>query len=226
MKGLEVHAVLSRKRITTLHHANTVATSCTFLELGGLASRGFVASGNMSQTPQYSDTDDRKYGIWHDIFMDTADIHDRARRPNDYGPVLFVLGTAVLRNLPASTEVVVSRINPVHWTDADTPQDRYFLTLEELDAGLQLGTFGQHIIVKNTDLLLFGKALNEILLDDPHRALGPKTDAFTHACGRLDAVNATDVPITKRECREGCACIDRYGTLPESRVPNFNQRFR
>ena len=79
MQAAEVYAVLRQIGVTQLHHANTVTTSCTFLEQGGLASRGFVEDRHLSQTAQpASDEIDKRYGIWHDVFLDHVDIHYRA----------------------------------------------------------------------------------------------------------------------------------------------------
>ncbi len=45
MKGTEVFDVLKDIGATLLHHANSVMTSNTFLEQGGLASRGMLCPG-------------------------------------------------------------------------------------------------------------------------------------------------------------------------------------
>ena len=42
MTGSDVYDVLQTKGVNILYHANTVTTSCTFLRIGGLASRGYV----------------------------------------------------------------------------------------------------------------------------------------------------------------------------------------
>jgi len=64
MKPSDVYAVLKQSRVAHLYHANSVTTSCTFLEQGGLLSRGFVQKSGFSQTAQSSDDVDKKYGIW------------------------------------------------------------------------------------------------------------------------------------------------------------------
>ena len=48
---------------TGLYHANSVTTSSTFLEQGGLLSRKFVEDRGLNQTAQYSDSNDKKLGI-------------------------------------------------------------------------------------------------------------------------------------------------------------------
>ncbi len=96
MNAKDVYDVLVQLQVPppNLHHANTVTTSCTFLENGALLSRGYVQKYGLEQTPQGSDDIDKKYGIWDAVFLDQVDIHFRGGRrkgPNQYGPVLFVL---------------------------------------------------------------------------------------------------------------------------------------
>jgi hypothetical protein len=83
MNGRDVYRVLQAKGVNTLHHANSVTTSCTFLRIGGLASRGYVEDRHLAQTPQYSDDGDKQLGLWYHVFTDGVDIHARARRRND-----------------------------------------------------------------------------------------------------------------------------------------------
>jgi hypothetical protein len=42
VEGSDIYGILKRIGATHLHHANSVITSCTFLEQGGLLGRGFV----------------------------------------------------------------------------------------------------------------------------------------------------------------------------------------
>ncbi len=96
LEATDVLRVLERKGVTALHHANTVQTSCTFLQQGKLMGRGIVAEGGFPQTPQQTDEIDKRYAIWNDIFLDGIDIHERARQRCFYGPVLFVLDLSLL----------------------------------------------------------------------------------------------------------------------------------
>src|SRR4051812_37172943 len=103
MTPQEIHGVLVGIGATHLHHANTVETSCTFLEHNGLLSRGYVESNGLSQTAQDSDDIDKKYGIWDKVFLDHVDIHHRGGRvrgANYYGPVLFRFPVDYLLTLP------------------------------------------------------------------------------------------------------------------------------
>lgn len=211
--------MLSGKSVDRLHHANSVMTSCTFVQQGGLASRGYVADRGLPQTPQYTDAIDKKYQIWYDVFTDTVDIHHRARRRNLYGPVLFVLPVTVLQNLPAESRVYVTKKNPCHWRDGEPDGDRFFMTLDDLETGLTKGEFGQMIVITTeSGILPFPAGPVSILLDDPQRTLSDRKDAFAWAKKRLAVTSetgGTETAIEMRECRPGCACVNQYGALPE-----------
>lgn len=68
MTPKEVHRILTSIGAERLHHANTVTTSCTFLEHGALLSRGYVEDHGLKQTYQNSDALDKKFGIWNAVF--------------------------------------------------------------------------------------------------------------------------------------------------------------
>ena len=95
----KVRGILESKGIEFLHHANTVLTSAYFLQRGHLLSRGTVEKSGASQTPQKSDELDKKYSLWYDVFTDGVDIHHRAKRKNEYGPVLFELTLDALTSI-------------------------------------------------------------------------------------------------------------------------------
>lgn len=215
MNGTDVYNILRDNGVYILHHANTVTTSCTYLRMGGLASRGYVEERNLPQTPQYSDHADKRLGIWYDIFLDGIDIHERGRIRNNYGPVLSKLPTTILLNLPPGVDVRVTRKNPVRWQSGETDSEHYFLSPQELRAGYQYGDFGQHIILQTKDGFLPFPAGTElsILLDDPQRAFSGGVDAYTSAVQRLES-SARDgglvVNISKRNCRLGCQCLSGH----------------
>jgi hypothetical protein len=217
MKGTEVFGVLNAIGATHLHHANSVTTSCTFLEQGGLASRGFVECHGLSQTPQYSDGDDKKYGIWDRIFLDYVDIHYRGGRvkgPNQYGPALFVLDLGFLAGLPAGFEVLVTKKNPVNWRDNEPDSERWFEGVGELAAGIKFGEFGKMLVIKTpSGRLEFPKGEAEIFLDDPKRQVSSGEGGYAYAEKRLRAAAAVGkikVSIKVHGCRSDCSCVERY----------------
>src|SRR5262249_31053012 len=141
MNGRDVYRVLQAKGVYTLHHANSVTTSCTFLRIGGLASRGYVEDSHLAQTPQYSDDADKRLGLWYHVFTDGVDIHARGSIRNNYGPVLFMLPLTILQQLPPGTDVLVTRKNPARWQSGESAADRYFTSPQEFDDGYNYGDF-------------------------------------------------------------------------------------
>ncbi len=69
MTNDDLKQVLLNKNVNHLYHANSVATACTFLENGGLLSRGLVEKLNLYQTPQESNEQDKKMDVFNDIFL-------------------------------------------------------------------------------------------------------------------------------------------------------------
>lgn len=59
MTNSAIKKILVDKEIKHLYHANTVMTACTFLENGGLLSRGYVEENGLRQTSQGSDSKDK-----------------------------------------------------------------------------------------------------------------------------------------------------------------------
>ncbi len=220
MQGREVYDVLKNLKAAHpvhLHHANTVGTSCTFLEQGGMLSREFVDSHKLFQTAQSSDEVDKKYGVWDRIFLDHVDIHERggrARGANYYGPVLFVFDLEILLGLPAGTEILVAKENPVDWKENQPNSERWFETVEELSASLHFGDFKKMLMIKTPQGRLdFPNHAANIILDDPQRKLSSGEDAYTNALNRLNAaagVGHINAAVTRRVCQQGCACIQKY----------------
>lgn len=231
LNGKEVHDVLVRKGVTYLHHANTVRTSCSFLKLKGLASRGCVEMMSLDQTPQLTDQIDKRYGIWNDVFTDGVDVHRRGGRKkgaNHYGPVLFKLPLSVLRALPPGSSVMVTRKNPYNWHDGEPDSARYFENIAQLgadptDGGYRHGDFGHHIVIRvPSGILPFSSAPISIELDEPGRTLNG-VDVYTAASKKLSeaAANAgLALSITRHRCQVGCLCREHYAA-----AQNLEERF-
>lgn len=228
-KGLDVYGVLTGKGVSLLHHANSVTTSCTFLRLKGLASRGCVDERGLRQTGQYTDPLDKKFGIWNDVFTDGVDVHHRggrARGANLYGPVLFRLPIAVLLSLPPSSQVMVTKKNPARWHDLEPDADRYFQSIADLDAddGYRYGDFGQHVVIRTPlGILPFGVTPVAVDLDDPQRDLPGGGAAYASAVARLLAAakqGGVEITVTPHQCQAGCQCIVKYAASP-----NFGEMF-
>jgi len=229
MKPREIYSILNNIGANSLYHANTIQTCCTFLQEGGLLSRANVEARHLAQTNQPSDDIDKKYGIWDRIFFDHVDIHHRAGRakgPNHYGPALFIFDSTVLLELPATTDILVTRQNPIHWKDSQIHADRFYLDVEELSQDLQFGDFNKMLVVKiQTGRLKFSDKKVAILLDNPMRKMASGQDAYTHAEKRLkDAAskNGLTISIQPHACRSTCTCIKKYAGYDQD---HFDSRF-
>ncbi len=214
MKGVDVYQVLKKKYISNLHHANTVSTSCSFLKLRSLVSRGYVTDLGFPQTPQGSDEIDKKYELWYDVFLDTVDIHERAHQPNEYGPVLFVVPTEILNKLPVGTEVLITKANPIYWGQI-SPDDRFFSSIEELTRDLVKGEFAQMIVIRTQKgILPFSTGQTKIILDDPQCNFSNGIKAYDHATKQIQPLAQTlSIPINKRNCLDSCRCFGKYKAM-------------
>ena len=214
-----VFEALAKKGIDQLHHANSVATACQFLRSRALLSRGTVERLGITQTPQESDDIDRRYSIWFDVFMDSVDIHHRARRANVYGPVLFVFDIGFI-DRTGTGRLWVTKLNPTKWAGKSEKQ-RWFQNKEDLSKNFVLGQFDQMIIARHSGgELPFKGHLRKIILDDPRHEDGDGIDTYSMAVGalRLAMQDAgLNIPIERRACRQGCACR-RYWTENEDRT--------
>ena len=212
MTGKEVYKVLMALGSDNLYHANSVKTSLSLLKLGGLASRGAVKARRLPQTSQISDEKDQKYGIWHDSFLDTHDIHRALNCRNFYGPVLFVMAAKLLLDLPVRTTVLVTRCNPTKWGGL-TDDRRYFLTTHELAAGLQAGCADHMVTIRSPDgIIPFAGLVQHIILDEPRLGaphVGQEYVAARDAILAAAAQAGIQVQVQRRTC-VSCNCTTQY----------------
>jgi hypothetical protein len=217
LQGRDIYEVLKHIGVTHLHQANSVITSCTYLQQGGIVSRGFAEDHGLQQSAQPSDELDKKYGIWHTIFVPHVDIHDRqgqTKAPNLFGPVLFVLDLDVLLRLPPGAEVRVTKRSPAYWYDTEPDSARWFQNAEEVAQNLSPDEIHKmpaiHIPSGRLD---FPNRRARIILDDPQRQLQSGVNAYTHAETRLREAAANskiEVSIERRKCQMGCVCASKY----------------
>lgn len=214
-----VFQVLSSKGVTELHHANSIATACQFIRSRSLLSRGVAERLGVSQTGQASDDADRRYSIWFDVFLDSVDIHDRARRANAYGPVLFVFDINLI-NKNSTGRIWVTKLNPTKWAGKSAEQ-RWFQGKLDLRENFVRGRFDQMIVLRHCGgSIPFGRHLRKIILDNPNRTTDDEVDLYSMGLGalRLAMQDAgIEVPIDRRQCRENCAC-EKYWIEDEERL--------
>ncbi|QJB34929.1 hypothetical protein HF324_27795 [Chitinophaga oryzae] len=215
MAGLpskHVYEELKALHVTELHHANSVATSCLFLREKSLLSRGTVERSGLKQTPQKSDSQDRVYSIWYDVFMDTVDIHNRASRYNEYGPVTFVFDVDLIPKTNTG-KIWVTKCNPMYWA-GKSEGNRWFQNKHELSEEFIKGDFGQMLVFRHCGgELPFGRFLTRIVLDDPKLRNEDGVDLYSMAYGGLRAAmseSGLNIPIERRDCSLRCKCRKGY----------------
>jgi len=224
-----VYRTLIDKGIDNLYHANSVLTACQFLKRGSLLSRGTVERYGYKQTSQRSDSKDKTYSLWYDVFVDTADIHHRARIANTYGPVLFVLSTDILTDNVG--RIWVTKSNPINWTNKVPENKRWFQTIDDLDDNLTEGTFEQMVVFRHCGgEIPFNGHLEKIIVDDPCHTMPPgKADMYSMAVGALMlAMNESglSIPIERRQCRSACQCDSYYEGNSDRLIKMFSPAYR
>ena len=211
MNAFQVKRSLINAGVYNLYHVNTVVTSLSFINQGGLLSRQTAEIMGVAQTPQGSDNIDREFGIYNDIFFDSVDIHDRAKRPNEYGPVMFVYSVDVLDTL-TEYDICITKDNPIYWEDGMQDNEKYFNSEQEILSGFSKGDFNKHIIVRNISKPLSFDYLEGIVIDDPGmehiELLNTAKESIESA---LDIISVP-VPINVRKCSLNCSCLSKYTT--------------
>lgn len=207
-----VFEVLSEKGVSELHHANSVVTACQFIRRKSLISRGNAERLGLSQSVQSSDDLDKRYSIWFDVFMDSVDIHNRAKRANVYGPVLFVFDINVI-NRNKTGRIWVTKENPTKWSNK-LDCDRWFQSKKDLRDNFVKGRFDQMLVLRHCGgELTFGKNLKKIVLDDPCMTTAEDVDFYSMSFGALRLAmqdSGLEVPIERRSCHRDCACKEYW----------------
>ena len=227
----EIYKVLKKHDILFLYHANTVSTSCTYIEEGGLLSRGAVESKGLYQTDQSSDEDDKELDVWNDIFLDTADLHEWFKRDNHYGPVLFKFSIELLLNedLP---ELWITENNPIYWDKDSKLEERYILSEEEFDRIISTVPHAERqkkmfTLRETEDVLMFDDNLVEIIVDNPEISID-EMHIFKASIKKIKkSIEKSGQDWLKekfivRECGK-CYCQNNY--LNERSVDEIKKRF-
>ncbi|ASA54629.1 hypothetical protein [Vibrio gazogenes] len=221
----ELYELLKRRRVSNLFHANTVATSITFIQEGGLLSRQDIEEQSLYQTPQTSDDIDKLFDVFGDIFLDTKDLHKHFSRQNHYGPVLFKLKLELL--LDESLEIWVTKDNPIHWGRHSKPEENYFRSVKQLakewdNYDIQRKMF---TVRKPAKPILFDY-LDEIILDNPKVKINDDVSLRKESRKALKKATKRNSQLreilTWRECGH-CFCQDNY--LNQVQVPELIQKF-
>jgi hypothetical protein len=206
-----LHTLFIEKGILYLNHANTVSTSITFFEQNGLLSRGAIENKGLYQSPQSSDVLDKIFNVWNDVFLDTVDLHGYFPRQNLYGPILFKISIDFL--LTENLDIWITKNNPIYWT-AETPEnEKYFVSVEELNDNWNLYQRQKKMVtIKNQlDPILFDY-IYQIIVDDPKVKIN-EIHLFNEARKAIKNVVEHNLKIknkfTTRICKS-CFCTSNY----------------
>jgi hypothetical protein len=153
IQGRDILQALIKRKIPQLYHANSVTTSCGYLTQGALLSRGEVERRGLIQTPQISDQKDKELGLWDCIFLDFVDILKRAKRPNKYGPVLFVFDVMKI-DWARISQAMISKRNAMSWNIGDPLNDLAYADAKEFERDYQPGDFRCSLILKEPGNIL------------------------------------------------------------------------
>ncbi|WP_156117131.1 hypothetical protein [Vibrio sp. ZOR0018] len=212
LDNIELHQFFQEKSINYLHHANTVATSISFILSGGLLSRGDIERSTLTQTVQASDGEDKEFEVWDDVFLDTADLHGYFPRQNLYGPVLFKLNISFL--LEDNVDVWITKNNPMYWSATVPAEERYFQSVDELRANWdQYERQKKMITIRKPGRPVLFSSLEQITVDDPRIQIYGDTHAFNEMKNALfsatENFHGIREKIIVRECGF-CFCRENY----------------
>lgn len=226
LNNIELYKLLTEKGIHHLYHANTVSTSRTFIEQGGLMSRGAVETGNLNQTPQSSDAIDKVFGVWNDVFLDTVDLHTYFGRQNHYGPVLFKLSTDFLNE--TDLDIWITKDNPINWNQEMSDEKKYFNSVAELSENwAKYQRQRKMTTIKNNTSPILMKYVEEVIVDNPGvQITESELVIFNQAMSDLKDSLKVNPPLKNkfktRTC-SGCFCRENY--LNEVSVKNLTRLF-
>ena len=167
MTNSEIKQVLINNDVQHLYHTNTVETALSFLQCGGLLSRGLCIDMELPQTPQYTDALDKRCNIFYDIFFDSTEIQ-RKTGYSSYGPVLFQYDINVL-DIIKEGNIRITKTNPEKWLNTTNEAEKYFIELDELSFCFDKENFGQHITLIDQRTPLSFEYLERIVLSNPQK---------------------------------------------------------
>ena len=197
MTNTQIKQLLLSRGVHHLYHTNTVATSLSFLQNGGLLSRGLCNDMHLPQTEQYTDKLDQDYDIFYDIFFDSIEIQ-RITGISYYGPVLFEYNIDVL-DIVNEGDIRVSKMNPQKWRKTSSENERYFNDYETLAFCYDPYDFGQHIMLKNQTKSLPFDFLEKIVLSNPQQDENSLFESAKTAIEDVIDDEWIDVPLLIRD---------------------------
>ena len=95
-EDIEELVELFERRGAKLYHACQLTDFQSYLDVGGIPSRGYLESSDCSFTPFETDNGDREKSVWDKVFLNMSDFGTTFATggngvPNPYGPILIQL---------------------------------------------------------------------------------------------------------------------------------------
>lgn len=209
--NIALHSFFIKNKIYTLHHANSVGTSISFINSYGLLSRGDIERHGLFQTEQMSDQEDKIYDVWDDIFLDTTDLHGFFPRQNIYGPVSFKFSIDFL--LENNLDIWITKQNPMYWDPQKKDTDKYFQDMNDImENWNNYARQDTMITIKKPRSPRLFNQLQSILLDDPNIVLNNIVLYNESEKLLLDSLQKNGLPLhllSKRTCKQ-CFCKKNY----------------
>jgi len=210
--NIALHQFFIEKEITHLHHANTISSSITYINNGGLLSRGDVEKNGLFQTTQDSDEDDKLFDVWSDVFLDTLDLHKYFSRQNIYGPVLFKFNIDFLLN--DDIDIWITKNNPIYWDKSLPLHDKYFQGIDELRSLWDdYEEQKKMITIRKPNKPVLFDSLVQIIVDDPEVIIYKETNLYTETKNALSIATEKQKSIREkfvpRKCGY-CYCKENY----------------
>lgn len=238
LSSKELFQILQKKNLKYLYHANTVATSLTFIRAGALLSRAQVEIDGLAQTAQGSDQKDKDYDVWDHLYLDGQDHHKAYHRPNYYGPVAFIFKTELL-NADEFEKVYVMRSNPVNWDENTTEDKKFYKSLDEVALDYQTNTKLDSQIIftfrQQGYNLNLAKYLHGIGIDEPIIAvqieggvrIGKRVNTRAIMQQALEKNGLGELPLYRRHSKvlDGCDCFFRYNYMYHANNKKFMKLF-
>ena len=96
----QVSEIFSERQVR-LYHACQYVDFVSYVELGGIPSRGLLESRSAKLTPFDTDATDKSKGVWNSVFFNVTDFgkafaDKKFATPNAYGPILLILNPRAL----------------------------------------------------------------------------------------------------------------------------------
>lgn len=220
MDQRKIVSILKKHDVDQLFHADTVLTSLSFLQAKGICSRQYLDSLSLNKTDQYTDETDKSFDVYDDLFFDSVDIHKRTHNRNKYGPVTFVFDLKMLLNQELKNKIFITKSNAAYWKKGMRPEQRYFLTVEDLAQGFVKGNFGQNITFHHVPFQDFS-ALQYIILERlPAQHTNLFEDAYHEIRNKLRELGYS-IPLVIRKCDDDCKCFNEYNKMSYDKLLKY-----